>query len=204
MAAPTISRGLAEQYREQAALLYMEAFRPLLQPLLGDGPRSLDLLARSMNPTHAFAATGAGGLAGLAGIQDAAGSLLDIGLPQMIRSYGLPGGSLRYLAMALMLSRSRQPGSLLMDGIAVAPECRGQGIGTQLLQAVCEHARDSRLPRRASRRAGQQPPRPRPLRANWLRGREGTLVSLFAAHLRLQRRDGDAPPRLSAAYRQFA
>ena len=143
MAAPTISRGLAEQYREQAALLYMEAFRPLLQPLLGDGPRSLDLLARSMNPTHAFAATGAGGLAGLAGIQDAAGSLLDIGLPQMIRSYGLPGGSLRYLAMALMLSRSRQPGSLLMDGIAVAPECRGQGIGTQLLQAVCEHARDS-------------------------------------------------------------
>ncbi len=142
MAAPTISRGLAEQYREQAALLYMEAFRPLLQPLLGDGPQGLDLLARSMNPTHAFAATGAGGLAGLAGIQDAAGGLLDIGLPQMIRSYGLSGGSLRYLAMALMLSRSRQPGSLLMDGIAVAPECRGQGIGTQLLQAVCEHARE--------------------------------------------------------------
>ncbi|MCY3944840.1 MAG: GNAT family N-acetyltransferase [Anaerolineaceae bacterium] len=142
MAALTISRGLADPYHDQAALLYMEAFRPLLQPLLGDGPRGLDLLARSMNPTHAFAATRAGRLAGLAGIQDAAGSLLDIGLPAMIRGYGLPGGGLRYLAMVLLLSRSRESGTLLMDGIAVAPECRGQGIGTQLLQAVCEHARE--------------------------------------------------------------
>ncbi|MCY4023192.1 MAG: GNAT family N-acetyltransferase [Anaerolineaceae bacterium] len=142
MAALTISRGLADPYRDQAALLYMEAFRPLLQPLLGDGPRGLDLLARSMNPTHAFAAIRAGQLAGLAGIQDTAGSLLDIGLPAMIRGYGLPGGGLRYLAMVLLLSRSRESGTLLMDGIAVAPECRGQGIGTQLLQAVCEHARE--------------------------------------------------------------
>ena len=142
MAALTISQGLADTYRDQAALLYMEAFRPLLQSLLDDGPRGLDLLARSMNPTHAFVATRAGRLAGLAGIQDEAGSLLDIGLSAMIRGYGLPGGSLRYLAMGLLLTRSRQPGSLLMDGIAVAPECRGQGIGTQLLQAVCEHARE--------------------------------------------------------------
>lgn len=141
MEALTISQGLADRHRDQAALLYMEAFRPLLQPLLGDGPRSLDLLARSMNPTHAFVATRAGQLAGLAGMQDGAGSLLDIGLPAMIQGYGLPGGSLRYLAMGLLLSRNRQPGTLLMDGIAVAPELRGQGIGTQLLQAVCEHAR---------------------------------------------------------------
>lgn len=142
MEALTISQGLADRHRDQAALLYMEAFRPLLQPLLGDGPRALDLLARSMNPTHAIVATRGGQLAGLAGIQDGAGNLLDIGLSAMIRSYGLAGGGLRYLGMALLLSRSRQPGTLLMDGIAVAPELRGQGIGTQLLQAVCEHARE--------------------------------------------------------------
>ncbi|MCY3906251.1 MAG: GNAT family N-acetyltransferase [Anaerolineaceae bacterium] len=142
MAALTFSQGLTDQHRDQAARLYMEAFRPLLQPLLGDGPRGLDLLARSMNPTHAFVAIHAGQLTGLAGFQDAAGSLLDIGLPAMVQSYGLPGGSLRYLAMGLLLSRSRQPDTLLMDGIAVAPECRGQGIGTQLLPVVCEHARE--------------------------------------------------------------
>lgn len=138
----TISQGLADRHRDQAALLYMEAFRPLLQPFLGDGPRALDLLARSLNPTHAIVAKRGGQLAGLAGIQDSGGSLLDIGLSAMIRSYGLAGGGLRYLGMALLLSRSRQPGTLLMDGIAVAPEYRGQGIGTQLLQAVCEHARE--------------------------------------------------------------
>ncbi len=143
MAALTFSQGLADQHRDQAARLYMEAFRPLLQPLLGDGPRSLDLLARSMNPTLAFVAIHAGQLTGLAGFQDGGGSLLDIGLPAMIQSYGLAGGSLRYLGMGVLLSRRRQPRTLLMDGIAVAPEWRGQGIGTQLLLAVCHQAREN-------------------------------------------------------------
>lgn len=121
----------------------MEAFRPLLQPFLGDGPRGLDVLARSLNPTHAIVATRAGQLVGLAGFQDGGGSLLDVDLRTMIRAYGLAGGSLRYLGMGLLLSRDRQPGILLMDGIAVAPEMRGQGIGTQLLEAVCRHAHES-------------------------------------------------------------
>lgn len=139
----TISQGLAESQRDPAALLYMAAFGPLLQPLLGDGPRSLDVLARSMNPSHAIVATHARQLAGLAGFQDGAGSLIDIDLRTMIQSYGLPGGSLRYIGMGLLLSRSLQPGTLLMDGIAVAPSLRGQGIGTQLLEAVCHYAREN-------------------------------------------------------------
>ena len=142
MEALTISQGLAQAQRNQAALLYMEAFRPLLQPFLGDGSRCLDLLERSLNPDYAFVAARGGQLAGLAGFQDGAGSLLDIDLHSMIQSYGLAGGGLRYLGMGLLLTRARQPGTLLMDGIAVAPGQRGQGIGTQLLEAVCRHARD--------------------------------------------------------------
>ncbi|MCE2489244.1 MAG: GNAT family N-acetyltransferase [Anaerolineae bacterium] len=142
MEALTISQGLAQAQRAQAALLYMEAFRPLLQPILGDGSRCLNLLERSLNPDYAFVADRGGQLAGLAGFQDGAGSLLDINLRTMIQSYGLAGGGLRYLGMGLLLSRERQPGSLLMDGIAVAPGQRGQGIGTQLLEAVCRHARN--------------------------------------------------------------
>lgn len=136
-----IAQGLAEAHRQQAAALYLEAFGPLLQPLLGEGPRSLNVLERSLDPRHAFVATRGGRLAGLAGFQDGAGSLLDVDLRAMTRAYGLPGGSLRYLGMGLLLSRDQQPGSLLMDGIAVASGMRGQGIGTQLLEAVCEHAR---------------------------------------------------------------
>ncbi len=138
-----ITHGLPDGQREAAAALYMEAFRPLLQPFLGDGPRALDVLARSLNPTHAIVAKRGGQLAGLAGFQDGAGSLLDIDLRAMTRAYGLAGGGLRYLGMGLLLSRDRQPGTLLMDGIAVAPELRGQGIGTRLLEALCRHAREN-------------------------------------------------------------
>ena len=143
MAAPTISQGLAESQRDQAAALYMEAFGPLLRPILGDGPRALDLLARCMKPDHAFVAGRNGQLAGLAGFQDESGSLLDIDLRAMMRAYGAVGGGLRYLGLGLLLSRERQPGTLLMDGIAVAPEWRGQGIGTQLLEALSRHAREN-------------------------------------------------------------
>lgn len=143
MAAPTISRGLAETQREQAAALYMEAFGALLRPILGDGPRALELLARSMQPDHAFVAARNGQLAGLAGFQDAAGSLMDVELRAMTRAYGAASGGLRYLGLGLLLSRERQAGTLLMDGIAVAPAQRGQGIGTQLLDAICEHAREN-------------------------------------------------------------
>ena len=132
----TISQGLAAAHRRAAAALYLQAFGPLLQPLLGDAPRSLELLARSMDPGHAFVATRDGQLAGLAGYQDGAGSLFDVDLRSMIQTYGLPGGGLRYLGMGLLLSRDKQPETLLMDGIAVAPQQRGQGIGTRLLAAL--------------------------------------------------------------------
>ena len=136
-----IARGLAEQHRDPAAALYMEAFRPLLQPFLGDGSRGIDLLACSLNPAYAIVATCAGQLAGLAGFQDQDGSLLKVRLRALARSYGPVGGTARLLAMALLLSRRQRPGTLLMDGIAVAPEMRGHGVGTQLLAAVCNHAR---------------------------------------------------------------
>ena len=136
-----IAQGLAEEHREQAAALYLQAFRPLLRRFLGEGPRARDLLARSMNPGYAIVATCGGQLAGLAGYQDRDGNLFDVRWREMARSYGLVSGSVRLVAMGLLLSRKQRPGSLLMDGIAVAPEMRGQGIGTRLLAAVCEHAR---------------------------------------------------------------
>ncbi len=49
--------------------------------------------------------------------------------------YGL-AESIELLRLALKLNRPKQPGELYIEAISVSPEARGQGVGTQLLQAV--------------------------------------------------------------------
>ena len=56
-------------------------------------------------------------------------------------AYGWIGGAFRYLGLALF-DRKPEPGELLMDGIVVAPDARGNGIGTRLLSEVETFARD--------------------------------------------------------------
>lgn len=53
-------------------------------------------------------------------------------------------GLLRALKAALLpglMERAPRPGELLMDGIAVAPDHRGQGTGTGPLEALRDFAR---------------------------------------------------------------
>ena len=40
-----------------------------------------------------------------------------------------------------LLERKEDPSGLLMDGIAVSAQARGQGVGTRLLAAIEDHAR---------------------------------------------------------------
>jgi ribosomal protein S18 acetylase RimI-like enzyme len=54
--------------------------------------------------------------------------------------YGL-AGSLWRGALLRMLNRDLDPGRFLIDGICVAPEVQGHGIGSLLIEALCREAR---------------------------------------------------------------
>ncbi len=136
----TIRRGVPDTLHVQATALYCEALQAKLTPFLGPPGRAARFLAPAMRADRAFVATDGSQMLGIAGFQEDGIGLFDFGLAQLWREYGL-SGPIRAIGLAA-LDRRETGDTLLMDGIAVAAEARGRGIGTRLLAAVCDHARN--------------------------------------------------------------
>jgi GNAT superfamily N-acetyltransferase len=131
-----ILQGLPEACRDAAAQLFWEAFRATLGHVMGPEDRALRFISRVMDPDHGIVALRADGvLLGLAGYKTASGQLVGGSWRDLRDTYGVWGASWRAPALSL-LERPTEPDTLLMDGVVVAPEARGLGIGTLLLAAV--------------------------------------------------------------------
>lgn len=133
-----IQHGLPEANRQQAAAILYEGLFSTILPRAGGS----EALARLLDPARAIVALREEDLVGIAGL-NYGGSRLT---PWAPRAYLGALGLWRGLAAAIMLRLYVRPfrrGQLLMDGIAVAPEARGLGVGTQLLDAVCAFAREA-------------------------------------------------------------
>lgn len=142
---PAITQGFDPSEAPAAAALFWSAFSAKLGLLLGPSPRALGFLADVMDPRFAFSARDAGGrLLGLAGFKTADGALVGGTLGDLARHYGAFGTLWRAPLLSL-LERDVEPGVLLMDGIFVAPDARGHGAGSALLEAVKTRARDAGL-----------------------------------------------------------
>jgi len=136
-----ICRGLPEHYRRRAAEIYYEAFARKVGAITGDRQHSIAILEKAIEPGLVIAALGPLGMAGLAGLQHEGRRFIQWKLAYFVQEYGWLRGSLQ----ALALSFDRQPwreGQLLLDALAVAASARGQGVGTLLLHAVFEFARE--------------------------------------------------------------
>lgn len=118
----------------RAGDLYLEAFGAKLLPLLGPPARLRRLLLGGLNRQRALGAYDeTGRLVGLLGYHWEGQALSDISFNALQHEFGLWGASWRMLIMAILLDRKADhPKQLLMDGIAVAPEMRGKGVGTEL------------------------------------------------------------------------
>ena len=82
-------------------------------------------------------------LVGLAGLHTTDGSLTGgIDARQSFTNLGLMHG-LRALVVFSLYERTPKAGELVMDGIAVHKDYRGQGIGSRLLRRVIDYAREN-------------------------------------------------------------
>lgn len=134
-----IRRGLPMALRSEAAALFWLAFAPLLRPL-GRARAGRAWLRGALRCDRVIAATDISGrLIGVAGLRDADGGVLRSGGGPMRRVWGARGGRLRM--WLLRLWRAGETQALVIDGIAVAPEMRGAGIGGRLVEALAAEAR---------------------------------------------------------------
>lgn len=142
----TIRHGLPEHHREAATRLYWQAFGPKLGRVLGPEDKALRFIARAICADRCYVALDAQGrLLGLAGYRTAEGSFAG-GTADDLRSvYGRYGGWWRMLVLQL-LSDEPETERFLLDGLCVAGPAQGQGIGTLLLDAICDEARHRGFP----------------------------------------------------------
>jgi ribosomal protein S18 acetylase RimI-like enzyme len=141
--------GIPEAHREAAAALYLAVFARLLRPVLGRRDAvGLGLLAPALDLERAIAAIARrddrdgdgeepepGELVGICGLHFGGRHLVALEVRPLLRAFGLVGGVRRILVGGLLDRRPRR-GELVIDGIAVAPQARGVGIGRGLLGAL--------------------------------------------------------------------
>jgi len=139
-----VNPGFQERHREKTAALFWQAFGSKLAPSLGNDSRALAFIARSLRPDFAFTAVAeTGALLGAAGIKTEKGGLLTANYNDLRAVYGALGALWRG-AILDQFERKLEPGVLQMDGIFVAQDARGMGVGTALIDAVVWTARMNR------------------------------------------------------------
>lgn len=136
-----IATGLPPHLIPQAAVLYWQAFGGKLGRVLGPEPLALAFLRRVIRGDHCLYATDTdGALIGIAGFKSPQGSFAN-GQAQDLRAiYGAWGALWRGAALRLLESDIDNI-RFLVDGICVAQNHRGLGVGSALVQALMDEGR---------------------------------------------------------------
>lgn len=138
-------RPLREADRAVAADLYWQAFQGKLGRILCPAPKAMQFLRNTMYPPACLAAVDASGrVLGVAGCKTLDAAFICAGPSDLRDVYGGFGAYWRGVILD-QFDRPARDGTLWLDGICVAPDRRGQGIGTCLLEGVIASARDQRL-----------------------------------------------------------
>lgn len=138
-----IQKGWDSWQSKSIAMLYEQAFGPKFAKAIPEKRTRIELLSEGFVPEFSFAALFQGDVIGLAGFQNAEGSLTaGIKAVKLIKRLGVIRGLYACLVLSLF---HRQPRSqeLVMDGIAVDQRFRGAGIGSRLLTAIISYAHRS-------------------------------------------------------------
>lgn len=132
----SIQYGYAPQDAAQAATLYWQAFGGKLGKIMSPDAKAIEFFQQTLDPAFSLTAYDADGhLLGIAGYKTSKGAFAGGGFADLARVYGTIGALWR-TGTLMLLDRDIVTDTLLMDGIFVAPDAQGQGVGTALLHAL--------------------------------------------------------------------
>jgi ribosomal protein S18 acetylase RimI-like enzyme len=137
----TLHHGLPDHLRDAAVDLYWQAFGSKLGKVMGPDASALAFIGRVLRGNHAITALDdQGQLLGMAGFKTYEGSFAGGEVADIRSVYGVLGAAWR-LPLLWMLSDDAPSQHFLLDGICVAPQARGLGVGTALMAAIEIEAR---------------------------------------------------------------
>lgn len=139
-----ITDTIAENHRQRAGEIYYEAFRRKLQPLVGK-PASVErILAAGFNLDMAIGALKDDQLLGLAGLHNRDKIFSRVSLPDCQAQLGRLHGLYAWAVLNMFSAGAHcPPNHLRIAAIAVDVSTRGQGLGSRLLNAIIEKARQA-------------------------------------------------------------
>ncbi|MFD9047107.1 GNAT family N-acetyltransferase [Streptomyces zaomyceticus] len=141
-----VRRGVPEGSEARVAALYWEAFGRKLGAALNPPDKARAFLAAHLHHDRGVTALVDGEVAGVAGYRLGGRGLTGGGASDVLAAYGALRG-LHRLTLLALLERRPAARELVMDGIAVAPEHRGTGIGGRLLREIAAVAAEARCRR---------------------------------------------------------
>lgn len=139
-----ITAGIPRGQRPRVARLYWQAFHQKLRPALSDERRAIPYLESQLADDRVVCAHADGTVIGVVGFSLRGRAAVGFSFAELRARYSTFTAPVRALLLGV-LERRTHPGSLLLDGISVAPEARGLGVGTALLAHVRRLALDERM-----------------------------------------------------------
>lgn len=133
--------GIPAAQSHAAAGFYWHHFGAQILPWPVDAHRGTALVAACLCPEHALIALSPeGAVIGILGLRGVAGGLLSPDRAGFVAALGAVRGRLCHLGTALH-RRGGDTTDLVIDGLAVAPDWRRQGVARALVRVAADHAR---------------------------------------------------------------